>query len=142
VTVRAFGPVPRVMVVVLATLAPAACAETTFDPAATTVPPADAPPTTQFAPAGSTSELLDELALETAVLSDHIIDNDGQREALARIEVLWALVRPAIDEERPELLAGFDTVIGLVRRSVERRRPADADKAHKNLLTLVAAYDA
>ena len=42
----------------------------------------------------------------------------------------------------PELLGGFDTVIDLVRRSVERRRPADADKAHKNLLTLIAAYDA
>ena len=55
--------------------------------------------------------------------------------------MLWALVRPAIDEERAELLGGFDTVIDLVRRSVERRRPADADKAHKNLLTLIAAYD-
>ncbi len=43
--------------------------------------------------------------------------------------------------QRPDLLEGFDAVIQLVRRSVERRRPADADKAHKNLLTLIAAYD-
>ena len=56
--------------------------------------------------------------------------------------MLWALIRPAIEAEREELLGGFDTVVDLLRRSVERRRPADADKAHKNLLTLIAAYEA
>ena len=83
-----------------------------------------------------------QLAAETATLSDRIIENEGQREALARIEALWALIRPAIEAEREELLGGFDTVVDLLRRSVERRRPADADKAHKNLLTLIAAYEA
>ena len=69
-----------------------------------------------------------------------LVDNDGQPQALVRVEAIWALVRPEVATDRPELLEGFDTVIDLVRRSVERRRPADADKAHKNLLTLIAAY--
>jgi hypothetical protein len=129
------------MVMALA-VALSACAETTIDTSATTVAPDDAPTTTRFEPSGTTAELLDQLAGETATLSDLLVDNDGQHEALARIEVLWALIRPAIDDERPELLGGFDTVIELIRTSVERRRPADADKAHKNLLTLIAAYNA
>jgi hypothetical protein len=141
VTARAFGPVPGLPALLLA-VALSACAETTIDPAATTVPADEVPPTTLFEPSGTTAELLDQLAVETRSLSDLLVSNDGQHEALARIEVLWGLARPAIEDERPELLDGFDTVIELVRGSVERRRPADADKAHKNLLTLIAAYDA
>ena len=81
------------------------------------------------------------LSAETAALSAALIDSDGQHEALARIEELWSGLRPEIAEQRPDLLEGFDAVIQLIRRSVERRRPADADKAHKNLLTLIAAYE-
>ena len=140
-TGRAAGPVSRLLVMMLA-VALSACAETTIDPSATTVAPADVPPTTRFEPAGTTAELLDQLAAETEALSDLLVANNGQHEALARIEALWGLIRPAIDEERPELLGGFDTVIELVRTSVERRRPADADKADKNLATLIVAYNA
>ena len=81
------------------------------------------------------------LSAETEALSAALVDNDGQREALARIDALWAEAQPEIAEDRPDLLRGFEVVIELVRRSVERRRPADADKAHKNLLVLIAAYD-
>ena len=80
------------------------------------------------------------LAAETAALSATLIDNEGETEALARIEELWGGLRPEVARARPELVDGFETVIGLARRAVERRRPADADKAHKNLLTLIAAY--
>ena len=92
-------------------------------------------------PTSTAADPLAALSAETAALSAALIDNDGQREALARIEELWGGLRPEIAEQRPDLLEGFDAVIQLVRRSVERRRPADADKAHKNLLTLIAAYE-
>ena len=95
----------------------------------------------RFVPSGSTGELLDQLGTETTGLGDMLVDNAGQQQALVRVEAIWALARPGVASDRPELLEGFDTVIDLVRRSVERRRPADADKAHKNLLTLIAAYD-
>ena len=49
-------------------------------------------------------------------------------------------MRPDVERQHPELLASFDAAIAHVQRSVERRRPADADKAAKNLDTLIAAY--
>ena len=116
-----------------------ACSETTVDPDIT-VPPSAEATTTVFAPAGTTAELLDELVAESGRLSDLIVENEGQQAALARIETLWALVRADIEAERVDLLPGFESAIGLLRTGVERRRPADADKAHNNLRTLVAAY--
>jgi hypothetical protein len=120
-------------------LVSASCSETTVDPGIT-VPPSIEPTTTVFAPAGTTAELLDELVAESGRLSDLIVENVGQRAALARIETLWALVRADVEAERADLLPGFESAIGLLRTGVERRRPADADKAHNNLRTLAAAY--
>ena len=126
---------------VLAAIMTSACSATTYDTSATTIPADEVVPTTEFVPSGSTGELLDQLGTETTGLGDMLVDNAGQQQALVRVEAIWALARPGVASDRPELLEGFDTVIDLVRRSVERRRPADADKAHKNLLTLIAAYD-
>ena len=141
-TLRACRPVPRLVALLVSAASMLSCAETTIEPAATAVAPDGAAPTTALVPAGTTAALLGQLSAETAALSDRVIENEGQGEALARIEALWALIRPAIETEREELLGGFDTVVDLLRRSVQRRRPADADKAHKNLLTLIAAYEA
>jgi hypothetical protein len=129
---RALGPITVLVVT--------ACAETTIDTTATTSA-TSASATTVFDPAGTTAEQLARLEQEVGALSALIIDNEGQDQALVRIEALWAPAREHIEAERPELLAGFDTVIDLVRISVARRRPADADKARKNLTVLVAAYN-
>ena len=116
---------------VLMALLVSACAETTID----------TPETTNVAATTTVAgDPLMALSAETEALSAALVDNDGQREALARIDALWAEVQPEIAEDRPDLLEEFEAVIELVRRSVERRRPADADKAHKNLLVLIAAY--
>ena len=93
-------------------------------------------------PTGSTGELLAAISSEVGALSEKLVDNDGQREALARIEAQWEVARPDVESRRPELLASFDAAIAQVQRSVERRRPADADKASKNLVVLIAAYEA
>lgn len=111
-----------------------ACGETTVDTVATTVPADSVPPTT--APTGSTDDLLDRLVDETATLSETIVENEGDDETLARIEVLWTAARPGIEEARPDLLPQFDAAMDYARRAVERRRPADADKAALNLRTL------
>jgi hypothetical protein len=121
-------------------LASSACAETTVDPSATAGSVAAATTTTIFAPTGTTAELLDQLLDESGGLSDLIVENEAQQEALARIETLWAAVADDIAADRPDLQQGFESAIGLARTGVERRRPADADKAHNNLRTLVAAY--
>jgi hypothetical protein len=118
-----------------------ACADTTIDTSLTAPPTADVT-TTVFAPAGTTAELLDELVAESGRLSDLIVANDGQVEALARIDTLWSLAGDDITAARPDLAPGFESAIGLLRTGVERRRPADADKAYNNLRTLAAAYTA
>ncbi len=115
------------------------CAATTFDTSETTAV-LDAPTTVPFTPAGAPDELLAQLDGELATLSERIVDNDGADAALARVDAVWAEARPSVAEERPELLAGFDAVIGLATTAVERRRPADADKARLNLTTLLTAY--
>ncbi len=116
-----------------------ACAETTIDPDVTTRPSVDVT-TTVFAPSGTTAELLDQLVAESGQLSDLIVENEGQRAALARIDAIWALARADIATDQEDLLPGFESAIGLLHTGVDRRRPADADKAHNNLRTLVAAY--
>jgi hypothetical protein len=116
-----------------------ACAETTIDPDLTAPPSVDVT-TTVFAPSGTTADLLDQLVAESGQLSDLIVENEGQLAALARIDAIWAAVRTELTTDHEDLLPGFESAIGLLHTGVERRRPADADKAHNNLRTLVAAY--
>jgi hypothetical protein len=108
-----------------------ACADTTVDTSLTIPPTADAT-TTVFAPSGTTAELLDQLVAASGRLSDLIIANDG---------AVGSLVGEPVADERPDLVPGFESAIGLLRTGVERRRPADADKAYNNLRALAAAYD-
>ncbi len=86
--------------------------------------------------------LLDRLLGEVAALSERVVENEGDDDALARIEALWAVAGPEVEADRPELAPDFGAALELVRRSVERRRPADADKATNNLRMLIEAYDA
>ena len=117
------------------------CAKTTIDTSLTT-PESTGASTTVFAPSGTTAVLLGQLLTEAGALGDRIADNHGQQDGFARIETLWALVAPDVETQRPDLVPGFQSAIDLLRTGVERRRPADADKATNNLRTLIAAYDA
>ncbi len=88
---------------------------------------------------GSRDELLDQLDAELQALSERIIERDGDEEARTRIEALWAALAPDLGAEHPELLPGFQAVIDLAGNAVERRRPADADKARLNAEALIVA---
>ena len=139
-TRRAAGPVTVLLSGALAItlVALVGCDATTFESSATT---AAAVSTTAYVARGSTAELLASIAVEVGALSERLVESSGQQEALTRIEAQWNAARPAIEAERPELLGAFDRVIGQVERSVERRRPADADKAAKSLAVLIKAYE-
>jgi hypothetical protein len=136
---RALGPSPlRVTAVALAAAGVLGACSSTYDASATT-PPTVPETATTFTVTGSTEEVLQAMATEVGALSERLIDNDGQAAALARIEAQWAAVKPTIQEEYPKLLYGFDSAMDQVRRAVERRRPADADKASRSLQTLIEA---
>jgi hypothetical protein len=86
---------------------------------------------------GSAAELLPELAAEMSRLGSQIAENGDDDATLARIERLWAAVRSEVEAERPELVGGIDTTVAMSVTAVERRRPADADKAFRLLTDLV-----
>jgi hypothetical protein len=116
----------------------AACA-TELDPDVEVPDTGTAPATTEFVATGSTEELLDQLLDEAAGLSEAIVENEGQRDIIARIDVIWEAARPGIEATSPDDVLGFDRTIALMHRGVDRRRPADADRALINLRNLVAA---
>lgn len=116
----------------LALTAPlAACGETvivgsleTTTTTSSTVPP---PPT------GDISDLLNQIADLTDGLSQVVIDNDrteGERR-IARAEEIWTVLEPQIREAGVDLVEEVRSVIDLITTSVNRRRPADGDKAQR-----------
>lgn len=124
----------------LAPLGLAACA-TTVDETIASAPAMASTTTVLFVPQGTTDELLAQLVDEGSGLSETIVDNEGQRELMGRLDTLWQAARAGVESEHPELLDAFDRSVAMLQRGVDRRRPADADKGLDNLVTLVDAVD-
>lgn len=124
--------------ILVAVLALAACSPTTYDSSATTLPPAGA--TTTTLPSGTAAELLPLMLAEVQGLPLKVMSAKGDGEAATRIEQLWAAVQPEIEANRPELVSDFEFVVRRTRDAADRNRPADADRAFKNLTSLVEAY--
>jgi hypothetical protein len=123
----------------LAAAALAGCTGTTYDASLETTIPDTSPTTTTTLPA-STGALLAELLLAAQAMSGVISDGGDDAGLLADIEARWDAARAAMETERPELVADFDTAIRVLTTAALYDRAADADKASKNLAALVAAY--
>ena len=111
----------------------ASCA-TKIDTAAesTTTVPAS---TTTTIPRGTLTELFDQilaigLGLGNDVASGKSVD---AREKLADIKATWQAVQPLIADRGADLNADLQRLINLYITAVERKRPADADKATRFL---------
>lgn len=128
----------RCVVAVSVLVALAACSPTTYDSSAETVPPVAA--TTSTLPSGTAAELLPLLLAEVQGLPLKVMNAKGDGAAATRIEQLWAAVQPEIEANRPELVPDFEFVVRRSRDAADRNRPADADRAFKNLTSLVEAY--
>lgn len=128
----------RVVSSVLLLTGLSACATTVVDTTATTT--STSTTTTTVAPTG-TSELLTALLERIRGLSEIVVETGGQaaRDRLAEIEDLWERARPAVTATQESLVEDFERMIALCRLAVERRRPAEADKAYAFLTPLVAA---
>jgi hypothetical protein len=128
---------------VVAALCLGACANT-IDPDVTADPVDDgsAPVATDpFLPTGTPAELLAGLLDEATTLSEAIIENEGDNEILARVDAYWAAAEPQVAEQDESLARDIDRAVAMMHTGVQRRRPADADKATINLRTLIAAFD-
>ena len=96
--------------------------------------------TSSTLPTGSTTDLLARLLDEVRGLSAKVAADEGDDAAAARIEQLWAALRADVESTAPDLVPDFEFVLRRCRSAVDRHRPADADRAYKNLDLLVAAY--
>jgi hypothetical protein len=114
----------------------AACG-TTIDTSLETTTTAVA--TTTTLPTGTAVELLPRLVDEAADMSRRVRESDDDRAALERIQALWDASRTDVGRDSPELLGSFDGQIAMMERAVRFNRPADADKAYRNLDALVDA---
>jgi hypothetical protein len=92
---------------------------------------------------GSTAELLGAMATEVSQLSAQVSeDGDAEEATLAAIVATWAIVEPQVRAARPELVASFQTTVDMATSAVQRKRPADADKASILLHDLVDSFNA
>jgi len=123
------------LVVVVATLS--ACAPTTIVGSleSTTTTTSTLAPT----PTGDIKELLVQLGDLTAGLGQMIVDGEtaAARARLAQARAIWAVMEPQIRAAGVDLIEEVQSIIDLIGTAVERKRPADADKAQR-FITLVA----
>ena len=126
---------PRILVIPFALALSAGCASTTID--------ISAEPTTTVVSVTTLPDGAAATLQEMAVLADSLGNQiakggDAPKETLAQIEELWTAAAPELRRQRAELGLEIDHQVELIRTAVERKRPADADKAAQNL-ALVAA---
>jgi hypothetical protein len=98
-------------------------------------------PTTTVRISGTAAELLPEIAAELSQLNGQIAAEGDQKATLARIEAIWLVARPDVEQQRPDLVGVMQTAIDMARNGVVRTRPADADKAYKILADLIDRYN-
>ena len=127
--------VSRSSLVALAMFSLAACSTTIVDTAPTTKLVA---PTT-VVPSGTATELFDQLQTTIGGLSTAISDNDRAmaKVKLAEVQEIWNVLQPQIAERGEQFTQDMQRIIDLAISSVERNRPADADKSLRFLSLVI-----
>jgi hypothetical protein len=127
----------RISLVVMAMFSLAGCSTTIVDTAPTTTL---VPPTTVI-PTGTATELFDQLQAALGELSKAISDSDRAmaKVKLAEIEEIWKVLQPQIAERGDQFIQDMQRIIDLAISSIERNRPADADKSLRFLSLVIEA---
>ena len=88
-------------------------------------------------------ELLTQMSQSVEALSDAMQKSDRNiaGKHLDQILLISDAVRPKILELSDQLAADFDRVVALAKSSVERNRPADADKALRFLPLIIDSLE-
>ncbi|MFZ8935908.1 MAG: hypothetical protein ACO2ZV_04955 [Ilumatobacteraceae bacterium] len=91
----------------------------------------------------STEELLTQMLTTVNALSEAMQKSDRQTASkkVDQILLISNAVRPKILTLSDQLAADFDRVIALAKSSVERNRPADADKVLRFLPLIIDSLD-
>jgi hypothetical protein len=128
--------------VATALIALASCS-TTIVGSTDTSAPAKVDVTTTL-PVGTVKELLTNIIQATRGLGDAVAsgDNKTAQSRLGDVLANWQVLKPMLKDSSLDIAADIERMIGLVTTAVERKRPADADKALRYLPLIVAALDA
>jgi len=87
--------------------------------------------------------LLGQLHETAAQLSEALVVGHGEADPLiARIDAIWSELEPYLDGAEPVIARELGRAVDLLHLAVDRRRPADADKATINIARLIADLDA
>lgn len=135
---RALSTAP---LLVVGALAISACSTTSVDSGATTAPLAATTTLAPIAPDAPIADLLAELDALMRRLDEEIVDDERDEATLARIEDVWEVAEQQIRDRDPDDLFPFEQAILLARTGVERRRPADASKGYRLLVTAISTYE-
>lgn len=125
-------------------VAGAGCATTTDAGAPGAPLPAGASTTTVPAvddvPDGIDAQL--ETIVELAAgLGDEIYEDGSEEDVtFARVQAIWAVAGPVVAENDTALHREFEHSLGILADGVSRNRPADADKASRNLRAVTDTY--
>lgn len=123
----------RLLVVAVGASLVASCSPTKIVGDLNTTVPADTTTTTMAPPTGDIPALLNQL-IETATgLGDAVVDgNTAETNArLARAEQILRALEPQVKSAGLDILDELRRIVGLIRTSVQRKRPAEADKAQR-----------
>lgn len=114
---------------------------TTYNSGATSTTTSPSASTTTTIPRGTTEELFAQLLETGKELGNDIAKGDMStaRTKLADIKAIWIGIQPQIAQATQDLLDDTQRMINMFTTAVERKRPADADKAMRFLPSLISA---
>ena len=123
-----------------AALALSGCA-TTIVSTDTTAPVVTVATTTTL-PTGDSLQLMKNIAAAGADLGDSIADGRGDdaRAALATAQANWIVLEPQLQKLKLDVVEDLRRIVDMMTTAVERKRPADADKANRFLGLVIDAY--
>lgn len=125
---------PTLAILAVSLISLTSCATTIIDTAPTTTAVA----ATTTLPSGTPDELFAQMQETIAFLSKALSEsNKGVAKVrLAEIESIWSTLKPQVTDRGDQFVEDIQRIVDLAISSIERNRPADADKALR-FLTLV-----
>lgn len=132
-------PTVRAVAVVLCAGVLTSCSTTILDTINTTT--TSSVVTTTTIPTGDIPELLGQLLENTQGLGSAIVAKDKAvtAEKLRNVESIWVALKPQLLELPNDLATDIERIVNLVRSAVNKKRPADADKALRFVSLIVDA---
>ncbi len=127
----------RLLVVGVFAVALSSCS-TQILTANTTLPPSETS-TTVPVPTGTALELLAQLGTVVQGLGQAVVDGDNDTKAhkVAQTDAIWKVLEPEIRASGVDLVDDIQRIVGFVHVAVERKRPAEADKAARFLALIM-----